>query len=390
MKKSNNSNSRIRYMAAVMLPVCIIITASFFAKPFSQSCGKIVLAFAGASMPEGSINMIKSEMSGNTQTRVDSVINQSGITQPKTTQNQNPTSPNIQTPAPYNQLQTPSDIQALIERAKVEQAKAKNSGKIIEKNYANISATYKFQNVFVKNVTDTKTVNIESTLAKQADLKISDKSQPTVLLYHTHTTEAYETLDRGWYSTEFRTRSKNPQTNMVRVGLAIKQRLEAAGFVVLHDTHIHDTSYNGSYGRSRACIDEYKKKYPSLKVIIDVHRDGMQQKDGTKLKPTASISGKKAAQIMIITGCQDGKVTDFPDWEQNLVFALQLQKKVEDSYPGLMRPVFFSPRKYNMDTSHCGVLLEVGSDSNTLEEAVYSGELIGNSLAALMNDYVTS
>ena len=92
---------------------------------------------------------------------------------------------------------------------------------------------------------------------------------------------------------------------------------------------------------------------------------------------------------MIITGCQDGKVIDFPDWEQNLTFAVQLQKRAEDLYPGLMRPIFFAPRKYNMDTSHCGILLEVGSDANTLEEAAYSGELIGASLASFMNDYVS-
>ncbi len=384
MKKQKTSSKRANLVLTLFLPLCIIITATFIAKPFSEKYGGLFLTLAGTAIPEGSINMVKSELSAGLDTSVQSVSSQTNIKDTKSEKENQNTIVDTQ----YVQTKTPDDILALIEEAKVNQAKAKNSGKIVEKTYVNegVSATY--QNVKVKNVTYTKSVDIKSTLSKQADLKIDDKSKPTVLIFHTHTTEAYEMLDRGWYSTDFTTRSKNPKTNMVRVGDAIKQRLEAAGFVVLHDTEIHDTSYNGSYARSRESIEKYKKQYPNLKVIIDVHRDGILNKDGVKTKPVANISGKKAAQIMIITGCQDGKVTDFPDWEQNLVFALQLQKKAEDMYPGLMRPVFFSPRKYNMDTSHCGVLLEVGSDANTLEEAVYSGELIGNALGSLMNDYV--
>ena len=102
-----------------------------------------------------------------------------------------------------------------------------------------------------------------------------------------------------------------------------------------------------------------------------------------------SGDGKKAAQIMIIAGCEDGKVTNFPRWEENLTFALQLQQTAETKYPGLMRPILFSARKYNMDVTPCSVLLEMGSDSNTLEEAVYSGRLIGTALAELLEKYIT-
>lgn len=388
MKKSRNSNLKLKRIVAIALPLCIIIMSTFFAKPISKKYGNIALALAGSSMPEGSMNMIKSGISGESQTCVKPVVNKTETNREQTTQGEKVTQP-IAQDIPYNESQTPDDIITIMEQAKLNQANAKNSGPIAEKTYGKGNSTSIYKNVYVRNVTDTKTVNIQKTLENKADLNIIDKSQPTVLIFHTHTTEAYETLDRGWYSTDFPTRSKDPQKNMVRVGLAIQQRLEAAGFVVLHDTQIHDITYNGSYAHSRLSIEEYKKKYPSLKVIIDVHRDGIQQSDGTKIKPVTTINGKKAAQIMIITGCQDGKVTEFPDWQQNLVFALQLQKKAEDLYPSLMRPLFFAPRKYNMDTSHCGVLLEVGSDSNTLEEAVYSGSLIGNSLAALMNDYVS-
>ena len=90
---------------------------------------------------------------------------------------------------------------------------------------------------------------------------------------------------------------------------------------------------------------------------------------------------------MIITGAEEGKVTDFPDWEYNLRFALQLQKKCETMFPGLMRPVLFSQRKYNMDMTRFSLLIEMGSEANTLEEACYSGRMLAAALASLMDDY---
>lgn len=383
MKNSYNKNHRFSYIGGIILPLCIIISSCFVAKPFAQKFGKVTLAIAGSSVPEGSVNMVKSEFEDVKITNINPVSSNAITNKDKTKE-----SKKKDDVTPYNQAQTPSDIDKLKEEAAKAQKDAKKSGTISEKNYHSLGANNKYGNVLVKNVTESHSIDIKNLLSKKADLTIKDKSKPTVLIYHSHTTEAYEMLDRGWYSDDFVTRSKQPGKSVVRVGLAIQKRLEAAGFVVLHDTVIHDFSYPGSYPHSRKSIEKYKKDYPSLKVIIDVHRDGMKTSENVKLKPTAKINGKKAAQVMIIAGCQDGKVTGFPDWEQNLVFAVQLQQKAETLYPGIMRPIYFSPRKYNMDTSHCGVLLEMGSDANTLEEAVYSGELIGNALSSLMSDYV--
>ena len=89
---------------------------------------------------------------------------------------------------------------------------------------------------------------------------------------------------------------------------------------------------------------------------------------------------------MIISGAEEGEITDYPDWKQNLTFAIALQNKVEENYKGLMRPLFFCQRKYNMHVTPCSLLLEMGTDANTLEEAVYSGRLIGDSLAELLEE----
>lgn len=285
---------------------------------------------------------------------------------------------------------TPEDIQAVIAERMKTAASDKKDGSISEKQYKNDGVTDSYQNVRVKNLNETK-INIESILKEKADLSVEAK-KPSVLIFHTHTTETYQILDRGFYETGFLTRSKNLGVNMVRVGDEICSELEKAGYSVIHDREIHDTKYNGSYSHSRASVEKYLKKYPSIQVVLDIHRDAIQLNNGTKIKPTAVIQGKKAAQIMIISGCQEkgNAVEGFPDWRYNLIFALKLQKALEDTFPGITRPLFFAPRKYNMNLTHCSLLVEVGSDSNTLEEAVYSGKCLGVALSQILKEYEES
>ena len=173
---------------------------------------------------------------------------------------------------------------------------------------------------------------------------------------------------------------------MVRVGEDLKAYLEKQGFVVVHDKTIHDKDYNSSYDKSGAAIDKYLEEYPSIEGTIDVHRDDITYSNKTKVKPTAVIDGKKAARMMIIAGCEYNRVKNFPDWEDNLRFDLQVQNKVEEMYPGLMRPILFSERKYNMHKTRYSFLLEVGTDANTLDEACYSARMFGNALGELLNE----
>ena len=285
--------------------------------------------------------------------------------------------------------ETPKDILDLMQKAKKSAANDKKAGTIRALTYTNEGVTDRSGIVRVKNINKTK-IDVAKLLGQKADLSVS-RQEPCVLIFHTHTTESYQYLDRSFYTAGFPTRDSDPGRNMIRVGDEICAQLEEMGFAVIHDTAIHDVHYTGAYERSRAAIQSYQKQYPSLQVLLDIHRDAIQQSDGTKLKPVAEIGGKKAAQVMIISGCQESGngVSDFPDWRQNLVFALLLQQKMEQTFPGLTRPVFFSPRRYNMHLSHCSLLLEVGSDSNTLEEACYTGRLIGRSLGLQLDDYLS-
>ena len=281
---------------------------------------------------------------------------------------------------------TPEDIKRLIEAAKSGAADDIEDGKIIEKQYGKSTVTTTVGNILVRNNTDTQQkLNLSQFLTAKPDLKINDKSQPSVLIFHTHTTESYEMLDRGWYAQDYVTRSNSADRNMVRVGTEIKKQLEAAGYTVIHDTEIHDTKYTGAYDHSRKSVEKYLKQYPSIKIVLDIHRDAIEENNGTRIKPVATVLGKKAAQMMIITGCEEGKVTAFPNWKKNLTFALNLQSVCEEMYPGLMRPVYFCQRKYNMDLSPNNLLVEMGSCANTLEEAAYSGRLLGSALVKLLN-----
>lgn len=284
-------------------------------------------------------------------------------------------------------ISTPSDIAKLMKKAEKKADKEDALGKTSEEAYLGGGTVINYNGVEIQSKIPAEVCkpDIGSLLKRDSDLIIADKTKPTVLIYHSHTTEAYALLDSGYYI-KSDARSDNPSRNMVRVGDELAKVLCAKGFNVIHDREIHDRDYSSSYAHSRESVERYLEKYPSIEVTIDVHRDDITYKNKTKVKPTAVINGKKAARLMIISGCEYGLVKNFPDWEYNLRFDLQVQRKVNSMYEGLMRPILFSQRKYNMYETHNSFLLEVGTDANTLDEACYSARLFGNALGELMDE----
>lgn len=280
---------------------------------------------------------------------------------------------------------TPSDILALMEEAEEIYKDLKKTGDIKEQQFCTSVTGTSYGAVSVNNRTG-ENINIKNLLNETPEYNEITKDEPYILVYHTHTTEGYELLDLGWYSNQYNSRTKDTRKNMVRVGEELVKELEKSGYNVIHDKTIYDSSYNGAYGRSLVSVEKYLEKYPSIVVTLDVHRDAIQYDSGTKSKPTADINGKKAAQVMIISGCEGDGIEDFPKWKDNLTFALHLQNTVEETYDGLMRPVFFCNRKYNMNVTPCSLLLEFGTDANTLEEAVYSASLIGKSISKMLDE----
>ncbi len=362
--KNNNEKDRLFEMISVLvsfLTVCALM--------LSGSGGKVSVAVASA-MFQAETKAVSSAAAVVTQNTADT-------TQPQTTAAESEAK---------DITATPDDIKALIKKYTELFAKDKKDGSIKSVTYVTKGATHMFGDVCVKNTTETKSLNIEKVLSEPLELSV-DKAKPAVLIFHSHTSEGYEMIERDWYACDYSARSNDENINIVRVGKEIADYLTAAGYTVIHDKTIHDKSYNDSYPNSRKTVAAHLKEHPEIQVVLDIHRDSVTQTNGDKLKFTNDIGGKKAAQIMIITGAEEGKVEDFPKWEQNLRFALALQQKSVQMFPGLMRPVLFSQRKYNMDMTPFSLLIEMGSEANTLEEACYSGRMLAASLAALMDEY---
>lgn len=280
--------------------------------------------------------------------------------------------------------QTPSDILKLMQEAEELYDGLKKTGNIKEQQFETGSASTVYGTVCVNNRTS-ESISVKKLLNTKPKYNNITKNEPYILIYHTHTTEGYELLDKGWYSSQYNSRTKDKRKNMVRVGEELAKALEEAGYKVIHDKNIYDSSYNGAYARSLVSVKKYLAQYPSIVLTLDVHRDAIEYSDATKCKPTAVIDGKKAAQVMIISGCEGDGVEDFPDWMDNLTFAVHLQNSVEENFDGLMRPIFFCNRKYNMDVTPCSLLLEFGTDANTLEEAVYSAALVGKAIGKMLD-----
>ncbi len=280
----------------------------------------------------------------------------------------------------------PDDVLSLMKKAEKKYASAEKDGKIIEKDCSTHNATSEYNGIYVRNTTLEHDIDIPKYLKGKVYADI-DEGEPSVLIYHTHTTETYELLDKGFYTNERSSRSEDSKENMVRIGEEICKVLESLGYKTIHDKTIYDKEYSGSYDRSFENVRKILLENPSIQIVLDVHRDAIYQKDGSKIKPVSEISGKKAAQITIVSGCEDGNVVDFPNWEKNLAFAVQLQNKMKNDNPTLMRPLLFCSRRYNMHLTSCSLVVEIGTDANTLDEAIYSARLFGVSLSEFLEDY---
>ncbi len=263
-------------------------------------------------------------------------------------------------------------------------AKGKAKGKIINRTILPENGNLKFQKISVKNNTSL-TLDLKAELLTGPKLRLKDTKEPQVLIVHTHTTECFMNEERDYYTDTDKTRTTKESENIVAVGSVLKETLTKHGIGVVHATEQHDyPEYTGSYSRSAATIKKYLSKYPTISVVIDLHRDSITSKDGTKSAVVAEVDGKKAAQVMLVAGCEDGSVTGFPNWRENFRLAIRLQQSLEVMYPSLARPIYFTERKYNQNLTTGSLLLECGTEANTLEQAKYSAKLVGNALASTL------
>ena len=218
-----------------------------------------------------------------------------------------------------------------------------------------------------------------NTLCKQKlPVEIAD-NEVQVLIMHTHTTESYSSSEKTKYLPTENGRTTNDAKNMVAVGKVITDILNKNGIKTIHDATVHDyPTYNNAYTRAASTINKNLKENPGIKVVLDIHRDAVSTKNGS-LKLTCDIDGEKAAQLMIVAGT-DKNGLKHENWKDNLIFASHIQKNANEMYPGLMRNLNLRAERFNQHLTKGSLIIEVGSNTNTLEEAIKAAEALSNVL----------
>lgn len=236
----------------------------------------------------------------------------------------------------------------------------------------------------VRNATEISNSVMLAESRKLPEFSLELNGEPEVLILHTHTTEAFQPDKYDFFDTSYHSRSLDSSKNIVAVGAEIAKSFAEAGITVIHDGTVHDhPHFTGAYARSAETVRQILKAYPSIKVVLDVHRDAIDGKDGSRIAPVTNVGGRDAAQIMLISAADDGN-WNVPEFMQNFRLASLFQQQMEHDNEGITRAVLFQYCQYNQQLSTGSLLLEVGSHANTLAEAKYAGQLVGRSMAAAL------
>lgn len=237
----------------------------------------------------------------------------------------------------------------------------------------------------IKNKTDYK-IDVASLLSDDLNIHI-DSSSPQVLIIHTHGSEAYYPDGDDIYTASDPSRTEDKNYNVVRVGDRLTELLEERGISVLHDRELYDyPSYTGSYNRSMTSIEQYLEEYPDIQVVIDLHRDALEENNGTIHRTSAEINGEVCSQVLLIVGSNYSGL-DHPDWQENLKFACHIQADMNEKYPGLTRPVTISQYRYNQHATLGSLIAEIGCTGNTLQESLRAVEHFADCLGDVLLRY---
>lgn len=207
------------------------------------------------------------------------------------------------------------------------------------------------------------------------------QQEPAVLIIHSHACESYENTEGYTPSGSYRT--TDTDYNMISIGNHLADCLREKGIQVLHDTTLHDDpSYNDAYTLSRATVQQYLEQYPSIRLILDIHRDAYSDTNGNQLSSTVNIDGVTSSRLMLVAGT-NGYNEGHPNWRENLAVAVKLQAVLEKSYPGLCRSLALRSCAFNQDLSPGFLLIEVGTAGDTRQQALSAAEFLAEGIAQL-------
>ena len=244
-----------------------------------------------------------------------------------------------------------------------EPVKEAETGLKTEVQSSSVKETYnaEYNGVKIKNETDYKLT--EKILTP--DVTVNTEN---ILIFHTHTCESYTQSDKYQYKQTGNYRTTDKNYSVVKVGRELDRQLETYGYNVIHDETYHDyPSYSGSYSNSYATVTKDLEKNKNTDIVIDLHRDAVG--DNT-YAPTVKIGDEYAAQLMFVMGGNIRK--EHPNWQRNLKFAVKVQEKANEMYPGLFRPIILRYASYNQQTAKAACIIEVGATGNTMDQALVS------------------
>lgn len=233
--------------------------------------------------------------------------------------------------------------------------------------------------LYLYNRTDLS-VDLAALAAAPVEIALPDQG-PQILIIHTHATEAYAQDGADIYTPSDNARTLDEHYNMLRVGDEMERVFTEMGLQVVHDRALYDyPQYNGAYSRSGEAVASYLEQYPSIQIVLDVHRDALVGEDGTVYKAATTIDGDKVAQVMLVLGSGEGH----PDWQKNLTLASKIQKSMDTLYPTLARPMTMRGSVYNQNLTAGSLLVEVGCHGNTLQEALGGARLFARAAGQVL------
>ena len=224
------------------------------------------------------------------------------------------------------------------------------------------------------------TADLPALLAQPLNWDLTGE-EPKVLIVHTHGSESFAPTGEYAETTPYHT--LDTDHNMVSVGKYVGSLLEKAGITVLHDTALHDAqSYNAAYTNSRKSVQAYLQEYPSICLVLDLHRDSLEDEEGNQLAHSVFSQGTTVAPLMLVVGTDYGGL-NHPRWQENLSLALKLQIQLEDICPGICRNINLRTQRFNQDLSTGAMLVEVGASGNTRQEALRAAEVLAKGIISL-------
>jgi stage II sporulation protein P len=226
-------------------------------------------------------------------------------------------------------------------------------------------------------------LDVETLAAATVGVELQEDG-PQILIMHTHTTESYTMDGTDIYTESDAYRTTDEDYNMLRIGDEMQEVFQEMGLEVIHDRTLYDyPQYSGAYTRSCAGVEDWLAQYPSIQVVLDVHRDALVGDDGTVYKAVTEVDGEKTAQVLMIVGTDD-QGQEHPYWRQNLALAVQIQQRLDETSPTLARPITLRSSRFNQQLTRGSLLVEVGSHGNTLQESLRAARLFAQAAGEVL------